>query len=125
MQYSPKLKKAMEDIKNILKQYDIAGTVVIHEPGFSEYLMQMTPSYSCVSIEDSGAIRIKAKAHELLGGAKERNKKLKDTSNMFKLLQETNIYISDCMTELSEIVDNAVNAEHTSNNHSTNQSQNN
>jgi len=30
MQYSPKLKKAMEEIKAILKRDDIAGIVVLH-----------------------------------------------------------------------------------------------
>lgn len=36
MQYSPKLKVAMEEIKEILKKNDIAGFVVIHDSdGFS------------------------------------------------------------------------------------------
>lgn len=50
MQYSPKLKKAMEDIKKILHENDIAGFVVLHTPGFSEYLNRVDPSYSCAKL---------------------------------------------------------------------------
>lgn len=32
MQYSPKLKVAMDEVKDVLKKYDIAGFVVLHTP---------------------------------------------------------------------------------------------
>lgn len=54
MQYSPKLKKAMEDIKTILKENDIAGVVLLHTPGFSEYFNHLTTTYSCVEVLDNG-----------------------------------------------------------------------
>lgn len=43
MQYDPKLKKVMEQIKGILKDNDITGFVVLHSPGFSEYLNHVQP----------------------------------------------------------------------------------
>lgn len=62
MQYSPKLKKAMVQIEAILKENDIAGAVVLHTPGFSEYLNHVKTSYSCVTMEeDRMAIHLKEK----------------------------------------------------------------
>lgn len=80
MQYSPKLKAAMEEIKAILKKHDIAGFVVIHTPGFSEYLNEVSPSYSCAKIEES-QIRFKVKASEV-GGPERAREIANETFNM-------------------------------------------
>ena len=62
MQYSPKLKKAMEEIAAVIKKHDIAGVVVLHTPNYSEHKMFLQPSYSCVSEFSDNHIRVKAKA---------------------------------------------------------------
>ena len=80
MQYSPKLKKAMEEIKTILKENDIAGFVILHTPGFSEYINYVSPSYSCAKIEGS-ELRFKLKAVEV-GGKESAHKIASDTFNM-------------------------------------------
>lgn len=75
MEYSPKLKKAMEQIKTIMADNDIAGFVVLHTPGFSEYLNHVQTSYSCATVMPEG-IRLrlsekevgKERAHELADG---------------------------------------------------------
>lgn len=64
MQYSPKLKKAMEEIKDILNKNDIAGFVVIHTPGFSEYLNHFETSYSCAKLI-GGEVRLKLNSKEI------------------------------------------------------------
>lgn len=46
MQYSPKLKKAMAEIKAIADKYDIAAIVCLHTPGHGEYLLKVDPLYS-------------------------------------------------------------------------------
>lgn len=51
MQYSPKLKKAAAEIKKILEEYDINGSVFLHTPGFSEYLHKINASYSCANLK--------------------------------------------------------------------------
>lgn len=79
MQYSPKLKKAMKEIKGILEKNDIAGFVIIHDPGFVEYLNHLSPSYSCIRVE-RGALRAKLKSSELPPGKAE--KIAGDTNNM-------------------------------------------
>lgn len=78
MQYSPKLKKAAEEIKEILLKYDIAANVILHTPGFSEYLLHLTPTYSCAWIENGDN-----------GNEAMRNQKIADTLNMFRLLSDT------------------------------------
>jgi hypothetical protein len=89
MDYSPKLKKIMQQIKNILDAEDVAGVVVIHEPGFSEYLNRITPKYACLSIETAPdpktgeplqGIRMRALESEL--GKEKRDKVIGDTANM-------------------------------------------
>ena len=67
LNYSIKLKEAMAEIKATLKKYDIAGHVVLHEPGFSEYLIEVSPSWSMLKVEGN-AIRFRSKLVEDFGG---------------------------------------------------------
>lgn len=64
MQYSPKLKKVMEQIKTILSENDIAGFIVLHSPGYSEYLNHLQTSYSCATVVPDG-IALKLKESEI------------------------------------------------------------
>lgn len=59
MQYSPKLKIAMEEIKAILKKHDIGACVMLHTPGHMEYLNHIDPSYSAITQPVRGGFRIK------------------------------------------------------------------
>ena len=68
-----------EEIKPILKKHDIAAFVLLHEPGFTEYLNAVSPSYSCAVVEPGG-IRVRLKGAEV---GKEKAKQLADgTYNM-------------------------------------------
>lgn len=64
MQYSPKLKKVIEQIKDILKENDIAGFVLLHTPGYSEYLNHTETSYSCITNTPDG-MRLQLKTEEV------------------------------------------------------------
>ena len=44
MQYSPKLKRVLAEIKAILDKEDIAGSIVLHTPGFGEFLLKIDTS---------------------------------------------------------------------------------
>jgi hypothetical protein len=79
MQYNPKLKQAMEEIKKIIKENDIAAFVLLHTPGHSEFLNAVSTSYSCAKIED-GEIKFRIKTAEV---GKEKAKALAEgTYNM-------------------------------------------
>lgn len=80
MQYSPKLKTAMNEIKQVLKKHDIAGFVMIHSPdGFTEYLNHINPSYSCAFLEND-QLRVRLKTSEV--GRVKAQKLASDTFNM-------------------------------------------
>lgn len=50
----------MEQIKDLLQEHDVAAFVVLHTPGFTEYLNKLSPSYSCVVLEGDG-LRVRYK----------------------------------------------------------------
>lgn len=80
MQYSPKLKKAMEEIKKIVKENDIAAFVVLHdEAGFSEYINAVSPSYSCAVLMEEG-VRFRLKQSEV--GKEKAQRLAQGTYNM-------------------------------------------
>lgn len=110
MNYSPKLKKAMEEIKAIVKKYDIAASVVLHTPGNSEFLLEITPSYSCAKLNHDH-IHFKAKKedfnNELL-----RMQTIADTSNMMNLLGETLGKNALMLMQVSDEFDKITGAEH-------------
>lgn len=59
--YSTKLKQAMEEIKEVMKKYDIGGLVVLHTPGYIENYMKINPSYSALEFKDKKHILMKGK----------------------------------------------------------------
>lgn len=110
MQYSPKLKKAAEEIKEIMAKYDIAGMVVLHTPGFSEFVLNITPTYSCAWIQGE-RFRFKAKKAEF-GSPEEWKQKISDTANMLHHLSTQGGQLAMNLVHASETVDKAVNAEY-------------
>jgi hypothetical protein len=87
MEYAPKLKTAMEEIKAVLKKHDIAGFVVLHTPGFSEFLNHLVTSYSCAEMEPSGdGVHIQLKASQL--GPEKAERIANDTYNMISHFAE-------------------------------------
>lgn len=112
MQYSPKLKIAMEELKQILLKHDIAGTIVIHTPGHAEYLNYITPSYSCCRIVlPEGRFELKVKKDHFAHEA-ERHNKLRDTANMLNLLSTVAGKNVMNLIDASEATDKHLNAEY-------------
>ena len=125
MQYSPKLKKAMEQIKAILKEHDIAAYVVLHTPGYREYLNHISPSYSCAKFEGDSAVRVRAKLEDYGGDAKIRNQKLTDTVNMVSHF--TDALSRDALNyiQLTEQLEEITSATHTPGSDTSHNTQNN
>jgi len=124
MQYSPKLKKAMEEIKSIIHKHDIAALVVLHTPGDSEYLNAITPSYSCMKW-NGDELRIRAKLKEDFNGDKKKmEEKLAATSNMLRLLSEVGGKQIMALIELSTFVDNLLGSTHNDGGHTSHTEQN-
>ena len=75
MQYSPKLKKAMAEIRTILDENDIGGSVILHTShkgrGNGEFHTKFDPSYSCFSLNPNGSLRLGTLLEEDFNGNKE------------------------------------------------------
>lgn len=123
MQYSPKLKKAAEEIKAILKRYDIAGAVALHTPGFSEFVLEITPTYSCATLNHDN-VHFKAKKEDFNDELK-RQTVIKDTASMMNLLSDTTARNAMMLITVSEQFDKIVGAEHTTGGFTSESTQNN
>ena len=123
MQYNPKLKKAAEEIKEILKKHDIAATIALHTPGHTEFLLELTPSYSCATVNQDH-IRFKAKKEDFNNELK-RHEVIRDTSNMMSGLSETVARNAMMLISVSEQLDKITGAEHGDSNFTSHTTQNN
>jgi hypothetical protein len=108
MQFSPKLKKAMQEIGLILMKYDIAGLIVLHTKQhgeyFTEYRYNLKPSDSCVTTDSENNFVVKAKRDD---------SRLEYTANMLHMLSVNAGEMALNLIELSEHVDKATGANHT------------
>jgi hypothetical protein len=124
MQYSPKLKKAAEEIKQILLKYDIAANVVLHTPGNSEYLLHITPTYSCAWLEND-KLRFRAKKEDYNGNVMIRDKKISDTCNMLRLLADTAAQNALALVHVADYFDKKIGLDHEDGQETSHTTQNN
>jgi hypothetical protein len=90
MQYSPKLKKAMEEIKAIVNKYDIGAIICLHTPGFREYMQKVDPSYSALKFKPDGSgYNVLGKASHYGGDKHKRDEMLANTKNMIENFVES------------------------------------
>lgn len=111
MQYSPKLKRAIQEIKDILSREDIAGVVILHEPGFSEFLVKVDPTYSCAKIQD-GQLKVKSKKEDFKQNPAMREKVVRNTANMLHMLGTNGGHCILPIMEMSSKIDRKIEAEH-------------
>lgn len=95
---SPKLQMAKKEILDILTKYDIAGYVQLFTPGHTEYSIHISPSFSCVRINDVGQLQINAPIEDPQNPAPAK-KKVADTVNMVANLR---IYVGKMYQTLTQ-----------------------
>lgn len=123
MDYSPKLKSAMEEIKAIVKKNDIAAFVVLHDKTqHSEYLNEISPSYSCAEFNGI-ELKIKAKSSEL--GNEKANRLQHDTYNMFTHFSDIISHHSTFYNQIKNHLKEILGGEDGYTNHTSHQQQNN
>jgi hypothetical protein len=111
-----KLLAARAKIEAILKEYDIAGHVVLHCPGFIEVFRDMQPSYSKATIteRDGGTeVRVRSKLADYNGDKDAQRRDLEATANLFASMAEALLYNAYGSAQMAAMVDEAMNAEHT------------
>lgn len=126
MQYSPKLKTIAAQIQQLLRDNDVAGYVVLHTPGFSEYLIEITPSYSCIEWNAlKNSCIIKGKLEHYDGDRLERELRLTDTINMLRHFADVVGPHALQFIENAEKVDDIYRATHHNGGHTSQQTQSN
>lgn len=125
MQYSPKLKNAMDEMKEILIKYDIGGSIILHDPsGHSEYLLKIDPSYSCARFEGD-YLRVKSKLTDYDGDKDAQKKSLTDTINMISHIKDISRNTASQLNTLEDKLKGFVDFEHTKGSDTSHTQQNN
>lgn len=106
----PKLKEAMEEIKVVLKKYDCAASVLLQSPAHAEFLYELSPSWSCVTLSPEGLCRIKAQAKT---GPPEEAERLRVSTGMIVgFLDHSVKQQRDMETVIQMLIDCGVRFEH-------------
>lgn len=110
-----RLKAARLEIEATLARHDLAGVVVLHTPGMSEFFYSIRPSYSVCWIDESlGVARIKSVASRDHDG--DRGEQLRDqaaTANMTAALADNLYEASQMFGVVDRVVTRLLRAEHT------------
>lgn len=107
MDFNPKLKNAMAEIKAILDKHDIGGLIILHIPGHGEHLIKIDPSYSCAFIDNTPGIqgvRVRAKLSDYSGDSLKLKNKVEDTVNMFQILTDLTVLRASQLIDVSEML---------------------
>lgn len=102
--FDPKLKSAMAEISAVIKKYDCAAMVVLQSPTHAEHLLEVSPSWSCLSIEPVGLARFKAAMKT--GGDTERERGRITAGMIMGFIDEGNL-LKDNFTKLAMVLGQA------------------
>jgi hypothetical protein len=109
----PKLLAARAEILAVLKRYDIAGHIVLHNaPGNLEIFSKFDPSYSRL-IGLPPVVRLRSKAADYGGDKDAQRRDLEATANMVSGIATTMAENAMNLLNLAAWIDNATGAKHT------------
>lgn len=109
-----RLKVARTEIEAVLKKHDLAGAVVLHTPGMSEFFYDIQPSYSCVRIDEAGKrVHVKSKLADYGGDAVAQRHDQAASANMLRCLYDGMENASLMFGYAGMYVDKATAATHT------------
>lgn len=111
MKNDVKLKVAAEEIKDILRKFDIAGAITLHAPGHGEYFLHLNPSYSCAYMHEDDQIRFFSKIKNYVD-KETAIKHQTDTANMLHILTQVTAINFTVLEQLSETLDDEIGAIH-------------
>lgn len=106
-----KLKVVAEEIKDVLRKYDVAASIVLHTPGHGEFLNHILTSYSCAYQYEDDSIRFYSKKEDY-SSVEEQVKKQANTANMLHILTQLTAQNCLMLKPITEKFDEITNAEH-------------
>jgi hypothetical protein len=108
------LLRARAEIEATIKRYDLAAVIVLHSaPNCGEVLVELSPSYSIVKINEEGRARIRSKLVDYNGDEDAQRADMEASANMASMLFELVGKNALALGDLSGIIDKAFGAEHT------------
>jgi hypothetical protein len=111
--FSPRLKEIMARISSILLNEDVAGYIVLHEPGFSEYRLAIDPSWSVLSMIGEEGIRLRSKLEDYGGDRERQRREIEATTNLLRHLADLLPMHAQVFEALHEKVCETMIVEHT------------
>lgn len=109
-----RLKIARAKVEGILQEHDLAGVVVLHTPGMTEFFYNVTPSYSCAWIDEkAGELRVKSTLVDYGGDKDVQIRDQAATANMIHGFARDLLNAAGMFGSIAHFVDRAVRAEHT------------
>lgn len=110
MNYDPKLKEAMAEIKAVLKKHDIAGALTLVSKSHSEYLYHF-PTWSAAQLTDEG-IRIRIKSSDF-ADKQAADQALLDSLHVVLQIHDLNSQNLKVMDQLIKKIGEHVDIDHT------------
>lgn len=109
-----RLKIARTEIEALLKKHDLAGAVVLHTPGMTEFFYDIAPSYSCAWIDEAGQkVRVKSALADYGGDSTAQRKDQAATANMLSGLAQDLGKAALMFIDVARFVDAKLGAVHT------------
>lgn len=115
IEYSEKLKAVRAEIEALLARHDVAGHVILHEPGFGEVFSCLSPSYSRLQLIVDGSVqyRLRSTLEDYGGDREAQTRDQAATANMCETLAELLGRSALHFIELAQFVNRTLGAEHT------------
>lgn len=112
---SPRLKEIMAEIKAVLEKHDVAGYVLLHEPGFSEHIIGVTPTWATLRYsENKDGIGLSMRARkEDYKSAAEQQEAIANTVNMVAHMSHVLSGDAKLFAQLRDAVEGNLEVEHT------------
>ncbi len=108
-----RLKVARVEIEAVLRRHDLAGVVVLHTPGMTEFFYDIRPSYSCAWIDEAAStLRLKSLAADYGGDVQTQLHDQAATANMMRGIFENMAGARDMFGYASALLDRATRAKH-------------
>lgn len=109
-----RLKVARTEIEAILRKQDLAGVVVLHTPGMTEFFYDVQPSYSCAWIDQHHQmVRVKSLGADYGGDKQAQLHDQAASANLFFGLASDLASAAAMFADVAAVVDRVTNAEHT------------
>lgn len=108
-----RLKVARLKVEAVLREHDLAGVVVLHTPGMTEFFYDIRPTYSCAWIDESVPIvRVKSLGADYGNDLQAQQHDQAATANMMRSIADDLIGATAMFVECAAVVDRILLAKH-------------